>query len=116
VVNSANKKIKTRIFGTKSDEVKGERRKIHEFNDLCASPNIIRVIKSRRTIRAGYTALKGKKRGACRVLVGKPEGKRPLGSSRRKGEDNIKMDLQDVRWGTWNVLICLRIWTRGGLQ
>ena len=88
-----------RIFGPKSDEGKGERRKLHnkEFNDLYSSSNIIRVDKSRRTIWAGYTAHKGEKRGAYRVLMRKPEEERPLGRSMRKREDNIKMGLQEVR-------------------
>jgi hypothetical protein len=106
-----------RIFGPKCDEVKGERRKLHnkDVNDLYALPNIIRVIKSRRTIWTRYTAQKWEKRGAYKNLVGKPEGKRPIGRRRRKGQDNIKMDLQEMGWGAWTELICLRIWTRGGL-
>ena len=58
----------------------------------------------------------GKSRGVYIVLVGKPEGKRPLGRSRNKGENNIKMDLQEVGWGARTGLINLRIWTRGGLE
>ena len=106
-----------RIFGPKCDEVKSERIKLHseEVNDLYPSPNIIRVIKSRKTFWAGYIANKREKSCAYRVFVGKPEGKRPLGRRRRKGEDNIKMDLQEVGWGACTELICLRIWTRGGL-
>jgi hypothetical protein len=56
----------------------------------------------------------GERRGACRVLVGKPEGKRPLGRPRRVWEDNIKMDLQEVGRGTWTGLMWLRIGTCGG--
>jgi hypothetical protein len=76
-----------RIFGPKCDEVTGEWRKLHnkEFHKLYCSPNIIRVIKSIRTIWARYIAHKWEKRGVYRVLVGKPEGKRPLGRRRRKG-------------------------------
>jgi hypothetical protein len=68
-------------------------------NDLYSSPNIIRVIKSRRMIWAGHVACMGEKRGAYRILVGRSEGSRPLGRPRRRREDIIKMDLQDVGWG-----------------
>jgi hypothetical protein len=57
----------------------------------------------------------GEGRGAYRVLVGRPEGRRPFGRSRRRWEDNIKMDLQEVGWGAWTGLIWLRIGTGGGL-
>ena len=87
-----------RIFGPKRDEVTGEWRKLHneEHNDLYCSPNIVEVIKSRRMRWAGHMAHMGEGRGVYRVLVGKPEGKRPLGRPRRRWEDNIKMDLQEV--------------------
>jgi hypothetical protein len=62
-----------------------------------------------------YTARMGEGTGAYRVLVGRPEGRRPLGRSRRRWEDNIKMDLQEVGWGAWTGLIWLRIGTGGGL-
>jgi len=65
-----------------------------------SSPNIVRVIKSRRKRWAGHVALMGDWRGVYRVLVGKPEGKRPLGRPRRRWEDNIKMDLQGVECGS----------------
>ena len=80
------------------DEVTGEWRKLHneELNDVYFSPNIVRVIKSRRMRWAGHIARMGKSRGVFRVLVGKPEGKRPLGRPRHRWEDNIKMDLQEV--------------------
>ena len=69
-----------RIFGPKMDEVTGEWRKIHNdvLNDLYSSPNIIRVIKSRRMRCEGHVARMGERRGIYRVLVGKTEGKRPL--------------------------------------
>jgi hypothetical protein len=57
----------------------------------------------------------GDGRGAYRILVGRPEGRRPLGTPRRRWEDNIKMDLQEVGWGAWTGLIWLRIGTGGGL-
>jgi len=90
-----------RIFGSKRDEVTGEWRKLHnqELYDLYSSPNIVQVIKSRRMRWAGHVARMGKGRGVYRVLVGKPEGKRPLGRHRRRWEDNIKMDLQEVGCG-----------------
>ena len=85
-------------FGPKRDEVTGEWRKLHNevLNDLYSSPNIVRVIKSRRMKWAGHVARMGERRGLYRVLVGKPEGKRSLGRPRRRWEDNIKMDLQLV--------------------
>jgi hypothetical protein len=67
-----------------------------ELHNLHTSPNIIRVIKSRRMRWAGHVARMGKKRGAYSVLVGKPEGKRPLGRPRRRWDDNIKIGLQEV--------------------
>ena len=81
--------------------VTGEWRKLHneELNDLYCSPNIVRVIKSRRMIWAGHVARMEEGRGVHRVLVGKPEGKRPFGRPRRRWEDNIKMDLQEEGYG-----------------
>ena len=89
-----------RLFGPKRDEVTGEWRKLpnEELNDLY-SPNIVGVMKSRRMRWAGHVARMGGRRGAYRVLVGKPEGKRPLGRPRRRWEVNIKMDLQEVGCG-----------------
>ena len=86
------------IFGPKRDEETGEWRILHneELNDLYSSPNIIRKIKSRRMRWAGHVARTGKRRSLYRVLVGKPEGKRPLGRSRCRWEDIIKIDLQEV--------------------
>jgi len=83
------------------DEVIGEWRRLHneELNDLYSSPNIVRVIKSRRMRRAGYVALVGEERGVYRVLVRKPEEKRPLGRPRHRLVDNIRMDLQEVGCG-----------------
>jgi len=82
--------------------------KLHneKLNDLYSSPNIVRVIKSRRMRWVGHVARMGESRGVYRVLVGKPEGKRPLGRPRRRWEDNIKMYLQKVRCGgmDWNEL------------
>jgi hypothetical protein len=89
------------MFGPRRDEVTGEWRRLHneELNELYSSPNIVRVIKSIRMRWAGSVARTGEKRGAYRVLVGKPEGKRPLGRPRRRWVDNIRMDLQEVGCG-----------------
>jgi hypothetical protein len=86
-----------RIFGSERDEVTVEWKKLHnkELNDLYSSPNIVQVIKSRMRW-AGRVAYIGEVRVVYRVLVGKPEGKRPLGRPSRRWEDNIKMDLQEV--------------------
>ena len=73
-----------------------------ELNDLYSSPNIFRVIKSRRLRWAGHIACTGKRRGVYRVLVGKSEGKRPLGRFKRRWEDNIKMDLEKFGCGGMN--------------
>ena len=83
-------------------------RKLHneELNDLYSSPNIVRVIKSRRMRWAGHVARMGEERGVYRVLLGKPEGRTPLGRPRRRCVDNIRMDLQEVGCGytDWNGL------------
>jgi hypothetical protein len=90
-----------RIFGPKRNEATGEWRRLHneELDDLYLSPNIIQVIKSRIMRWMGHVACMGEKRGAYRILVGRPEGRRPLGRPRHRWEDNIKVDLQDVGWG-----------------
>jgi len=90
-----------RIFGPRRDEVTRELRIMHneELNDLYSSPNIVRVIKSRRMRRAGHVAHMGEERGVYRVLLGKPEGRRPLGRPRRRWVDNIRLGLQDVGCG-----------------
>jgi len=94
-------RVLRRIFGPKRDEVTGEWRKLHneELNDLYSSPNIVLVIKLRIMKWAGHVACVGNERGTYRVLVGKPEGRRPLGRPRHRWEDNIKMDLQEVGCG-----------------
>jgi hypothetical protein len=85
-----------RRFGPKRDEVIGGWRKLHngELHNLYCSLSIIRIIKSRRMRWAVHVARMGEKRNAYRILVGNPEGKRPLGRPRRRWEDNIKMDLR----------------------
>jgi hypothetical protein len=85
------------IFGPKRVE-DGSWRKLHndELHSLYSSPNIVRVTKSRRMRWAGHVARMGEGRGVYRILVGSPEGKRPLGRPRRRWEDNIKMDLGEI--------------------
>jgi hypothetical protein len=75
--------------------------KLHneELHNLYCSPSIIGIIKSRRMRWAGHVERMGAKRNACKSLVGKPEGKRPLGIPRRRWEDNIRMDLREIGWG-----------------
>jgi hypothetical protein len=89
------------IFGPKRDEVTGEWRKLHseELHILYPSPDIIRQIKSRRMRWAEHVARMGEERKVYRVLVGKPEGKRPLGRSRSRWEDGIRMDLREIGVG-----------------
>jgi hypothetical protein len=88
-------RVLRRIFGPTRDEVTGEWRKLHnkELHDLYSSPSIIRIIKPRRMRWASHVARMGEKRDAYRLLMEKPEGKRPLGRPRRRWVDNIRMDL-----------------------
>ena len=90
-----------RIFGPRRDEVTGEWRRLHneELNGLYPSPNIVRVIKSRRMRWVGHVAGMGEEKVVYRVLVGKPEGRRPLVRHRRRWVGNIRMDLQEVGCG-----------------
>jgi len=99
-------RVMKRIFGCKRDEVTGERRKLpsKELDDLYCSPNI-QVIKSRRIRWVGHIAHMGERRSVYRVLVGKPEGKRPLGRPRHRWEDIIKMNLNSARCYTNHILI-----------
>src|SRR5215813_302754 len=96
-------RVLRRVFGPKRNEVTGEWRKLHneELSDLYSLPNIVRAVKSRRMRWAGHVARMGEDRVVNRVLVGKPEGKRPLGRPRRRWEDNIKVDLQGG--GSWGL-------------
>jgi len=109
-----------RIFGPRKKEVTGKWRRLHneELNDLNSSPNTVRVIKMRRVRWAVHVARMGEKIGVYRVLVGKPEGKIPLGRPRRRWVDNIRLDLQGVGCGymdwiglaqdrdRWRTLVC----------
>jgi hypothetical protein len=94
-------RVLRRMFGPRRDEVTGEWRKLHneELHDLYSSPSIIRIIKARKMRLAGHVARMGEKKNTYRLLVGKPEGRRPLGRPRRSWVDSIRMDLVEVGWG-----------------
>ena len=99
-------RVLRRVFGSRRDKVTGEWRKLHneELSDRYSLPNIVRVVKSRRMRWAGHVACMGEGRGMHRVLVGKPEGKRPLGRPRRRWKDN-NMILQKVGGGCGDWLV-----------
>jgi hypothetical protein len=100
------------------DEVTGEWRKLHneELHNLYSSPDIISQVKSRRMRWAVHVARMGEERKVYKVLVGKPERKRPLGRPRRRWEDGIRMDLIDIGFGgAWIGFDWLRRGTGGGL-
>jgi hypothetical protein len=94
-------RVLRRIFGPKREKMVGGWWKLHneELHDLYSSPNIVRIIKSRRKRWAGHETRTGETRNAYRTLVGKPEGKRPLGRPRRRRKDNIRIDLREIGWG-----------------
>jgi hypothetical protein len=104
------------IFGPERNKVTGEWRRLHneEIYALYSSPNIILVIKSRRLGWAGHVACMGARRGSYRVLVGRPEGRRPFGRPRSRLEDNIKMDRREAGWGAWTGSICYTTERGGG--
>jgi hypothetical protein len=96
-------RVLRRMFGPKRNEVTGDWRKLHneELHNLYSSPpNIIGMIKSRRMIWAGHVARMGEKKNAYMILVGKPEGKRPLDRPRRRWVDNIKIGLRAIGWNS----------------
>ena len=105
-----------RIFGPRRDEVTGKWRRLlnEELNDLYSSPNIVRVIKSRRMRLAGHVAHMGEETGVYKALLGKPEGIRPLRRPRRRWVDNIRTDLQELGCGMWSGLGWPMIETGGG--
>jgi hypothetical protein len=109
-------RVLRRVFWPKRNEVTGELRKLHneELNDLYFLPNIVRVVELRRMRWAGHMARMGEKRGVHRVLVGKPEGKRPLGRPIRRWEDNIKMVFRKSEGVVGTGWSWLRIGTGGG--
>jgi hypothetical protein len=109
-------RVLRRIFGPKMEEVTGEWRKLHndELHDLYYSPNIGRVIKLRRMKWAGHVAQMGEERGEYRVLVGKPEGKRPLGNPGVNGRIILGWIFSKWSMGVWTGLSWLRIETGGG--
>ena len=109
-------RVLRRVFGPKRDEVTGEWRKLHneELSDMYALLNIVRVVKSRRIRWAGHVERMGQGRGVHRVLVGRPEGKRPLGRPRLRWEDNIKMNFRKLEGIVGTGWSWLRIGTGGG--
>jgi hypothetical protein len=93
-------RVQRKIFGSKREETVGGWRRVHneELHNFYASPNVIRLIKSRKMRWMGHVACLGQMRNSYNILVGTPEGKRPLGRSRHRWEDNIRMDLMEVGW------------------
>jgi hypothetical protein len=110
------KRVLRGIFGPKREE-DGSWIKLHndELHSLYSSLNIVRVIKSRGMRWAGHVARMGEGRGVHTVLVGRPEGKRPLGRPRRRWEDNIKMDLREIGIDGANWIRLARVRVHGGL-
>jgi hypothetical protein len=110
-------RVQRRIFGQKRNEVTGEWRKLHieELHNLYSSPNTISQIKSRRMRWAGHVARMGEERKVYKVLVGKHEGKRPLGRPRRRWEDGLRMDLGEIGWAAWCGFSWLRLRACSGL-
>jgi hypothetical protein len=109
-------RVLRRIFGPKRDEVTGQWKKLHneELHISYSSPDIIRQIKSRRMRWAGHVACMVEERKVYRVLVDKPQGKRPFGRPRRRWEDAIRMNLREIGWGSveWMQLALDRDWWR----
>jgi hypothetical protein len=103
-----------RIYGPKRDEVTGCWRKLHneELHGLYSSPSIVRVIKARRMRCVGHVARMGEVRGAYIILIGRPEGRRPLGRTRCRWEDNIKMDLREIGFGDVDWIHWAQDWDR----
>jgi hypothetical protein len=110
-------KVLRRIFGPERDEITGEWRRLHnkELYALYFSKNIIREIKSRKLRWAGHVARMGARRGACRVLDGRPDGKRRLERPRHRWKGNSKMDIREVGWDHGLDFVWLRTGIGGGL-
>jgi hypothetical protein len=110
-------RVLRRMFGPKRDEVTGEWRKLlnEDLHNFYSSPDIIRQVKSRRMRWAGHVTRMGEERKVYKVLVGKTEGKRPLGRPRRRWEVGIRMDLREIGWRAWIGFDWLRIGTCGEL-
>jgi hypothetical protein len=106
-------RVLRRIFGHKREEVMGQWRKLHSWvlHNLYSSPDIMRQIKSRTVRWAGYVVQMKEGRNVYRVLVGRPIEKRPLGRSRHRWENGIKMNLRETGWGVWSGFIWIRIGT-----
>jgi hypothetical protein len=104
-------RVLRRTFGPKRDEVTGKWRKLHseELHKLYSSPDIIRQVKSRRMRWAGHVARIGEERKVYRVLVRKPERKRPLGRPRRRWEDGIRMDVSEIGCGVWSGALVMNL-------
>ena len=109
-------RVLRRVFGSTRDKVTGEWRKLHneELSDCYSLPNIVRVVNSRRMRWAGHVACVGEGKGVHRVLVGKPEGKRPMGRPRRRLEVNIKWIFRKCEGVVGTGWSWLRIGTSGG--
>jgi hypothetical protein len=107
-------RVLRRIFGSKRDEMTGGWRKLHneELHGLYSSPSIVRIIKARRMRWAGHVARMGEVRGAYKILVGRPEGRRPLGRPRRRWKDNIKIDLRKIWFGDVDWIHGAQDWDR----
>jgi len=107
--------VRRRIFGPRENKVTGEWRRLHneEINDLYSSPDIVRLIKSRRMKWMGHVAYMGERRGVYRLLLGKPEGKRPLGRPRHRWEIILRWVFRKWDVGLWTGLSWLRIGTGG---
>jgi hypothetical protein len=109
-------RVLRRIFGHKKVQVMGGWKILYEkLHCLYSSPNIIRVMKSRTMKWIRHVACKGEMRIVCRILVGKPEGKSPLGRPGHRWEDNIKMDLWKKGFGAWSGFTWLKTMTSGRL-
>jgi len=106
------------MFGSKREEAAGGWKRLHneELHKLCASPNIIRVIKSRRMRWVEHVACMGEMRNAYKILDGKPDEKRPLVRPRHRLEDNVRIDHPEIEWGgVWTGFTWLRIGASGGI-